>query len=167
MSCSVSDVFDLNSFVSDFEWIPLCWAVFLNPTFLLFVPIWAYFPQDNISQLRARPLCFARGAIYQVHLQCNARLPRWLSRWSARLLKSMSRVQVSPSIRRRKDFFLRKKYQRKTPKRELATSMKIDECWTLCATNYEGTYRGREEATQVPTACSEGRRPLRVKRPTS
>ena len=90
-----------------------------------------------------------------------SRRPRWLSRLSSCLLKSIERVQFSPSAHTRRDFFLHKKMI--SGKRESVSqqhSMKIDEqweCWALCAIKIEGTCRGGEGTTPVTTACPEDR----------
>ena len=57
------------------------------------------------------------------------RRPRWLGRLSSCLLKSISRVQLSPSAHTRRDFFLKKNDQRKARERELATFDEIDGQW--------------------------------------
>ena len=77
------------------------------------------------------------------------------------LLKSISRVQLSPRAHPRRSFSLHKKLIGGKPERVSEQhSMKIDEqweCWTLCVIKIEGTYRGGEGTTPVTTSCPEDR----------
>ena len=60
-----------------------------------------------------------------------ARSPRWLGRLSSCLLKSISRVQFSPSAITSRDFFLHKKMLISGKRKSVSQqhSMKIDEQW--------------------------------------
>ena len=87
--------------------------------------------------------------------------PRVLGRLSSCRLKSISRVQFSPSAHNRRDFFLHEKNdQRKAREREIAAfdaNRRVVGMLNPMRDKNEGTYRGGEGTTPVTTACPEDR----------
>ena len=88
------------------------------------------------------------------------RRPRWLGRLSSCLLKSISRVQFSPSAYTRRDFSCIKIDQRKARERELATFEGNRRAVGMLnpMRDSDGTYWGEGTTQHVTTACPQDRR---------